>query len=199
MTRVAVAVALAGAMTCGPCAPAGAPCRSGAVDLGAVTPMVVPPAPDEPSVAFRCAPVVEPIAPGLVVLFALPDGTLFMDEDRADCACDPMERSRANLERHGEARGERLGQGDTFVLSVDGDAADLLVVPELWEAIDAELPGDLVVVPAAQDVVFYGATDDADALEAMITVAEAAYVREERPVSPAPLVWTPGGWTTYAP
>ena len=126
-----------------------------------------------------------PLGPGAV--WAVEKGGRLVEEG------DPlvMERALANeAARVGPLTGDALSDG-AFALRVDGDAAATLVLADHWEALDAQIPGDLVVVVGARDAVFYGPEAAADGLREL---GDVAYTSEEGPIGPLCWVWTPGGW-----
>lgn len=94
---------------------------------------------------------------------------------------------------------ERLDPSAAVWMLVHGDSYDAarLALTEPWETFDQAHPGTLVAVAPCRDAVFFADTTDATHVEAMLRLAEQAYLTEPYPIRPVPLEWTPTGWIAW--
>jgi len=141
------------------------------------------------------------IADMIVVLaYDFPDRVqLLVESDLETLGLEPAdlyERGVTNV--LSPLRVERHGQGSLFLLTAGGNyEASLLLNMGIWEQLQEDVAGDLLVAAPCRDVVYYTGSEDADGLAAL-----AGHVRRlmnvgAHRVSGAILRFTGEGWEAF--
>lgn len=87
------------------------------------------------------------------------------------------------------------GLPPVFTLAFEGLEATLLTSDEVWESLDAQVDGDVVVGAPARDVMFVTGTESQAGLEKIHRACERVFFAgHENLLSRRLLVWRQGGW-----
>jgi hypothetical protein len=96
-------------------------------------------------------------------------------------------------------RTKPLQPGQYGVLAGDAYESSRLLAPEAWAELAAGLSGNLLVaVPSAEKLLYGSGATNAE-IDALAALAQDAYRKAERPISPSILKWTATGWVPTAP
>jgi uncharacterized protein YtpQ (UPF0354 family) len=79
----------------------------------------------------------------------------------------------------------------------DSYEASRLLLPELWQPLQAEMGGDLLACAPTRDVVYYTSALPPDRLRAMRKLAQSIYDKGPYSLSTAVFKWTPKGWVLF--
>jgi hypothetical protein len=142
---------------------------------------------DADTLADLGAPAHTEVAPGLYAVYSRDGDAAALHAEAVaglDRAADPFDA-------------EPFGAGAWVV--ADDDVAATLLLSERWEALDASVPGDLVVWIPGKDLIFFAHRPGEADVEGLTRAAEAAWAESAAPISTEPYRWTPGGWEKWTP
>ena len=73
----------------------------------------------------------------------------------------------------------------------------MMLVPEVWDAVDARVDGRPVVASPSRGQIYFAGEHDSAALGRLADFAEVALTSEPGPISAALYVWTGDGWEVF--
>lgn len=131
-------------------------------------------------------------SPSSAALFTEADGAA-LGIDAAAAEARAFANLRALLPNLRIAREGTIGW-----LELDGYYENaLILLPEVWEEVDALLEGRPVMITPARGQVFFASEHDAAALAEMADYAFAAQASEPGPISAEMYLWTGAGWELF--
>jgi hypothetical protein len=157
-----------------------------------------------PAATWAEAAVVEPLTPGLDVVYAFNQGNSFNGVQTADLSRLALERSGlralalANLRRELPPL-QRRGSDGLWMLLNPGSGgyfeASLLLLDEVWAQLASEVKGEVVVAVPTRDLLFVTGSEDAAGLERVKEIVADALSRPQQHALTNQLyVRRAGGW-----
>jgi hypothetical protein len=154
----------------------------------------------------EAAAVSEPLVGDLVIVYVLDSGDARRPVAPADLQALGLDKAGlraaavANLEAAApDIPHEPSDAPRVFVVrTADGYAASRLLLHKRWEALKAEVAGDLLVVVPHQRVMFFTGSGEDKATRDRMKALAADRMDGADGLSPTVLKWTPEGWVPFA-